>query len=129
MLPEAFRGEYSRVWQQNADNQTAEHLRRVSSEDATGAPVDAWPVIGTFRGSLTQASGQRESFQGEQPHAAANWVWAMTPYDLAANPLPESQRLKAKDRLRIEGREFDVIGDDGGRSGATRLLVQLVAVD
>lgn len=109
---------------------TAEHRRLNGTEqDGTGAPVDRWQTVGTFVGRLRTARGQREVFQGEQVHAAVDMEWVMPPYDLAADPLPADKRLKAKDQLRVNGRVFDVIGDDGGRSGALLLVVQLTAVE
>lgn len=127
MLPESYRAEYAKLWA-IGDTTTAEHRRAIPDTDETGADVDRWVTIGSFRGTLTEARGQREEVSGEQPHAITNWVWMMQPYDLAAEPVPVEKRLKAKDRLRIGGKDFDVIDGDGGRSGATRLIVQIVAV-
>jgi hypothetical protein len=105
---------------------TAIHLRNEPEDDASGAPVDHWTQIGTWEGRLREDHGDREVVVASQVQAQSDLSFVMRPYGFGVQTW---KQIRPEDRLRINDQEYDVIGDDAGRTGAFLIGVEIVKIN
>jgi hypothetical protein len=104
---------------------TATLLRNDPRQDAAGTLTDNWVAITTYDGRLlADKEGTEDTVFGRvTPRTTA--VWSMRPY---ADGTEDALKILPQDRLRINGNDWDVTGNDAERTSGFRLMVDVILV-
>lgn len=90
---------------------TCQVLRATPSSDGAGGQTQTWPVLGT----VACAYGPRDISASE--HELAGRLGMSTLWNVT---VPSDADVTERDRLRVDGRTFEVVSILGGSFGPTR---------